>query len=55
MNMFGSSVQQRDPASNPVMTVGPGRRALVSVIGDRDVLGPDRKQQEGLHDRTLRD
>jgi hypothetical protein len=51
--MFASSVQQRSPASNPVMTFGPGRRALVSVIGDRDVLGVFVDQVERLRPRRV--
>ena len=37
--MSGNSVQQTNSVSNPGMSVGFGRRALVSVVHDRDVFG----------------
>jgi phosphatidylserine/phosphatidylglycerophosphate/cardiolipin synthase-like enzyme len=51
--MFGKSVQQGGTASNPGMTVGPGRRAFVSVIRGRDVLGAFIHQVEQLRPRRV--
>jgi hypothetical protein len=51
--MFGNSVQHSRIACNPVMKVGPSRRALVSVIGDRDVLGVFVELVEQLRPRRV--
>lgn len=51
--MFGNSVQQGGDASNPGMIFGPGRRALVSVIHDRDVLSVFVDQVEQLRPRRV--
>jgi hypothetical protein len=51
--MFGNSLHQCTPSGKRIMSVGPSRRANVSVIGDPDIFGVFVDQVECLHPRRV--